>query len=220
MLYHNTFQFKFFITEWVNLVVFFTKSAVTSAPKTIWFFQGRNILFICPKTIFMLFFFVLNESLDLFFYNKDYFIDLKLIKWPAAVSCPCVHERACVHSRRGLEEGGMNLSRDSPVLMIPSLVHLGQPGPDVCQVGTTRASVWESKSQETVLRVTVKPSVSWWGQPTAEFWGRENQAQWWWPRWKPRCTMITATRRSTWYRRRNGTGTCCWTLPGNNNRGK
>lgn len=44
-----------------------------------------------------------------------------------------------------LEEGGMHLSRDSPVLMIPSLVHLGQPGPDVCQVGTTRASVCESK---------------------------------------------------------------------------
>lgn len=58
---------------------FVTKSAKTSAPKTIWVFQGRNILFICPKPVFVLFF-VLNESLNLFFYNKDYFIDLKLTK--------------------------------------------------------------------------------------------------------------------------------------------
>lgn len=32
-------------------------------------------------------------------------------------------------------EGGMSLSCDSPVLMIASLVDLGQPGPDVCLSG-------------------------------------------------------------------------------------
>lgn len=43
---------------------------------------------------------------------------------------------------------GMKASRDSPVLMIPSLVHLWQPGPDVCQVGRTRASVREKQQQQ------------------------------------------------------------------------
>lgn len=52
---------------------FVTMSAVTSAfqCKTIWIFQGRHILFICPKPVLCCFF-VLNESLNLFFYNKDY----------------------------------------------------------------------------------------------------------------------------------------------------
>ena len=46
-------------------------------------------------------------------------------------------------SEMGILGEGMRASRDSPVLMIPSLVDLSQPGPDVRQVGRTRASVRE-----------------------------------------------------------------------------
>lgn len=45
-------------------------------------------------------------------------------------------------------------------------------------------------------------------------------AQSWWPRWRPPCTMTTATRMSTWCRKTSGTGTCCWTQHGSNSRGK
>lgn len=58
-------------------------------------------------------------------------------------------------------------SRDTTVLMIQSLDHLGQPGPDVCQVGRTRAkcerggeeeqqeeSSRRAESQDTNLRST------------------------------------------------------------------
>lgn len=47
---------------------------------------------------------------------------------------------------------GMKASRDRPVLMITSLVHLWQPGPDVCQVGRTRASAREQQLGEEKVR--------------------------------------------------------------------
>lgn len=58
----------------------------------------------------------------------------------------------------GISGDGMKASRDCPVLMIPLLVHLWQPGPDVYEVGRTRAGVRESerrrqlRERETTVR--------------------------------------------------------------------
>lgn len=52
----------------------------------------------------------------------------------------------------GILGEGMQASRDSPVLMTQLLVHLWQPGPDVCQVERTRASVTESRTAEAAAR--------------------------------------------------------------------
>lgn len=92
--------------------------------------------------------------------------------------------RVCV---LGVWVGGMKPSRDSPVLMIPSLVHLGQPGPDVRQVGRTRASVREREREKKQLGEEKVRELSLALQLThlsvvedntqLSFGGRENKAQ-------------------------------------------
>lgn len=67
----------------------------------------------------------------------------------------------------------MKPSRDPAVLISPSLVDVGQPGPDVCQVGRTRPSVREREENKgTIVRVTVSPSVRRQRENAFEF--REN----------------------------------------------
>lgn len=124
-------------------------------------------------------------------------------------------------------------SRDSPVLMILSLDHLGQPGPDVCLSG--RQDKGQSvRKEEEKKRVEQEESRKSGNDPlerhidhsfhlSVRRSGQHNTAaRWWqWPRWRPRrCTMVTATKRSTCCRRMNGTGTCCWIPPGSNSSGK
>lgn len=57
----------------------------------------------------------------------------------------------------GILGEGMKASRDCPVLMIPSLVRLWQPGPDVRQVGRTRASVRDRQVREEKVRELSSP---------------------------------------------------------------
>lgn len=68
-------------------------------------------------------------------------------------------------------------------LMIPSVVHLWQPGPDVCQVGRTRASVreWDKRRSSSVKRGTffflcsaVRPKSTVW-RKTFEFRRKEKE---------------------------------------------
>lgn len=63
---------------------------------------------------------VLNKSLNWFFYNKDCFIEIKSC---CSSVCGCVCD-----DDDGILGKGMQASHDPLVLMIPSLVHLWQPG--------------------------------------------------------------------------------------------
>lgn len=53
----------------------------------------------------------------------------------------------------------MKASRHCPVLMMPSLAGLWQPGPGVSQVGGTRASVRERQRQEERVREVSSPQI-------------------------------------------------------------
>lgn len=204
----------------------------------------RKLLFvflIYRSDLFFVFCIVLNGRLSYFFppTNKNYFIEVEEeFVWAVFVRV-CMWGgtlRVCVCVVGGVWVWGRMVwgsSRDSPVLMILSLDHLGQPGPDVCLSG--RQDKGQSvRKEEEKKRVEQEESRKSGNDPlerhidhsfhlSVRRSGQHNRAaRWWqWPRWRPRrCTMVTATKRSTCCRRMNGTGTCCWIPPGSNSSGK
>lgn len=122
-----------------------------------WVSWGWSILFICPEPIVVLcsmkvwnwFFFLHNKGcfISQVELPAAAFVCVCVCEWACARACGCM----CVCVMEILGEG-MRPSRDSPVLMIPSLVRLWQPGPDVSQVGRTRASVRERNKRSHLYR--------------------------------------------------------------------
>lgn len=139
------------------------------------FFKKEAFYLYVLKTSLCCLCFKWKKNNAFFFSTINYVTINKMINCPSAV-CVCVMGFF-------LEGGGVKASRDRPILMIPSVVHLWQPGPVICQVGRTRASVreWDKRRSSSVKRGTffflcsaVRPkSIVW--RKTFEFRRKEKE---------------------------------------------